>query len=219
MHLRDNTEAIAIWASNYEASLMRRNVLRRRSILARQHGFLEDMAACQRPCGVTSNCATQPNVRRVPSQRSGLSRDDTDLGTIGANGCRPILPVRSHTFRATCPAGMFRSNGLGDVLSVYRDPGSSRRTRSIQSDTMSITLHDFGGVMTQVTARLPDSVVDELDAAASQLRRSRAEIIRHAIERYLEDFDDLAVAIDRLRDPSDPVLDWDQVRRDLLDSD
>ena len=73
--------------------------------------------------------------------------------------------------------------------------------------------------MTQVTARLPDAVVDELDAAASQLRRSRAEIIRHAIERYLEDFDDLAVAIDRLRDPSDPVLDWDQVRRDLLDSD
>ena len=73
--------------------------------------------------------------------------------------------------------------------------------------------------MTQVTARLPDSVVDELDAAASQLRRSRAEIIRHAIERYLEDFDDLAVAIYRLRDPSDPVLDWDQVRRDLLDSD
>ena len=73
--------------------------------------------------------------------------------------------------------------------------------------------------MTQVTARLPDSVVDELDAAASQLRRSRAEIIRHAIERYLEDFDDLAVAICRLRDPSDPVLDWDQVRRDLLDSD
>lgn len=73
--------------------------------------------------------------------------------------------------------------------------------------------------MTQVTTRLPDSVVDELDAAASQLRRSRAEIIRHAIERYLEDFDDLAVAIDHLRDPSDPVLDWDQVRRDLLDSD
>lgn len=73
--------------------------------------------------------------------------------------------------------------------------------------------------MTQVTARLPDAVVSGLDAAASQLRRSRADVIRRAIERYLEDFDDLSVAVERLRDPSDPVLDWDSVRRDLLDTD
>ena len=71
----------------------------------------------------------------------------------------------------------------------------------------------------QVTARLPDPVVDALDTAARQLRRSRADVIRLAIEHYLEDFDDLAVAIDRLRDPSDPVLDWDEVRRELLDTD
>lgn len=73
--------------------------------------------------------------------------------------------------------------------------------------------------MAQVTARLPDSVVNGLDAAARQLRRSRADVIRRAIERYLEDFDDLSVAVERLRDPSDPVLDWDRVRRDLLDTD
>ena len=71
----------------------------------------------------------------------------------------------------------------------------------------------------QVTARLPDPVVEALDKAAMQLRRSRAEVIRLAVERYIEDFDDLSVAIDRLRDPSDPVLDWDQVRRELLDTD
>jgi len=71
----------------------------------------------------------------------------------------------------------------------------------------------------QITARLPDSVVEALDRAADSLRRSRAEVIRQAVERYLEDFDDLSVAIDRLRDPGDPVLDWDAVRRDLLDSD
>ena len=73
--------------------------------------------------------------------------------------------------------------------------------------------------MAQVTARLPDTVVDALDAAAARLRRSRAEIIRQAVERYLEDFDDLSVAVQRLCDPSDPVLDWDQVRRELLDTD
>lgn len=72
--------------------------------------------------------------------------------------------------------------------------------------------------MTQITARLPDEVVDALDEAANRLKRSRAEIIRQAIERYLEEFDDLSVAVERLRDPNDPVLDWDQVRREFLDT-
>ena len=71
----------------------------------------------------------------------------------------------------------------------------------------------------QVTARLPDPIVDALDTAAKQLRRSRAEVIRLAIQHYLEDFDDLSVAIDRLRDPSDVELDWDRVRRELLSTD
>ena len=71
----------------------------------------------------------------------------------------------------------------------------------------------------QVTARLPAPLVDALDSAARQLRRSRADVIRQAVERYLQDFDDLSIAIQRLRDPGDPVLDWDRVRRELLDSD
>ncbi len=73
--------------------------------------------------------------------------------------------------------------------------------------------------MSQVTARLPDELVRALDEAARDLKRSRAEVIRQAIERYIEDFDDLSVAIDRVRDPSDPVLDWDDVRRGLLRQD
>lgn len=71
----------------------------------------------------------------------------------------------------------------------------------------------------QVSARLPDAMVDAIDSAASQLRRSRAEVIRLAVEHYLEDDDDLAVALDRIRDPNDPVLDWEEVRRDLFGSD
>ena len=51
------------------------------------------------------------------------------------------------------------------------------------------------------------------------LKRSRADVVRQALERYLEDFDDLSVAMERMRDPSDPVLDWDEVRRELLGSD
>ena len=73
--------------------------------------------------------------------------------------------------------------------------------------------------MAQITARVPDEVAEALDAAAATLKRSRAEVIRQALESYLEDFDDLTVALERLRDPSDPVLDWDEVRRELLDQD
>ena len=73
--------------------------------------------------------------------------------------------------------------------------------------------------MSRITVRLPDAVVDALDAAASCIERSREEIVRQVIEDYLEDLGDLSVAAERLRDPSDPVLDWGRVRRELIDTD
>ena len=73
--------------------------------------------------------------------------------------------------------------------------------------------------MAQVTARLSDALVKKIDRAASQLNRSRAQLVRQAIEYYLDDFEDLSLALDRLKDPSDPVLDWNDVKRDLLDQD
>ena len=39
-----------------------------------------------------------------------------------------------------------------------------------------------------------------------------AEIIRQAIEHYLENYEDLSISIERLRDPNDPVLDWEKVK-------
>ena len=71
--------------------------------------------------------------------------------------------------------------------------------------------------MSQITARLPDELVASLDSAASELRRTRAEVVRQAIEYYLEDFEDISRSIHVLRDPADAVMDWEQVKRDLLD--
>ncbi|MFV2074417.1 MAG: ribbon-helix-helix protein, CopG family [Thermoanaerobaculales bacterium] len=73
--------------------------------------------------------------------------------------------------------------------------------------------------MSQVTARLPDDLVKSIDEVARSLNRSRAEIIRQAIEYYLSDVDDLRLALERLKDPADPVLDWDEVKHDLLAAD
>ena len=69
-----------------------------------------------------------------------------------------------------------------------------------------------GGAMVQVTARLPDALGAELDAAAAQLSRCRADIIRQAIEYYLDDIEDLRCGVAALKDPADPVLNWAEVR-------
>ena len=73
--------------------------------------------------------------------------------------------------------------------------------------------------MAQITSRVPDELLEALDAASMRLNRSRASVIRQALERYLEDFDDISIALERLQDPSDPVLEWDEVKRELLGTD
>lgn len=70
--------------------------------------------------------------------------------------------------------------------------------------------------MSQITARLPDELVTSLDEAAFKLRRTRAEVVRQAVEYYLDDFEDVSHAIEALRDPADPVLDWEAVKHGLL---
>lgn len=70
--------------------------------------------------------------------------------------------------------------------------------------------------MPQITARLNDETILALDQAAQALHRSRADIIRQAIETYIEDFNDLSLAIERLRDPSDTQIDWQEAKRALL---
>ncbi len=73
--------------------------------------------------------------------------------------------------------------------------------------------------MRRITTRVPQELLEALDAAADQLRCDRGEVICQALERYLEDHGDLKVAHERLRDPGDPVLDWDPLRHELLGSD
>lgn len=72
--------------------------------------------------------------------------------------------------------------------------------------------------MHQIVAHVPDILVEELDIVAKELDQSREDIVRQAVERYLEDLNDIRIAQERLDDPTDPVLDWDRVRHELLGS-
>lgn len=73
--------------------------------------------------------------------------------------------------------------------------------------------------MVEVTARLPDELGIALDTATELLQRSRADIIRQAIEYYLDDIEDLRGGVAALKDPADPVLNWPEVRDALLAAD
>lgn len=70
--------------------------------------------------------------------------------------------------------------------------------------------------MPQISARVSEQLVAEMDRAGAALSRSRAELIRLAIEYYLDDLEDLALGLEALQDPSDPILDWSKVRDELL---
>ena len=72
--------------------------------------------------------------------------------------------------------------------------------------------------MTQITAQVPDDLVRALDAAAAQFNQSRDEIVRLALELYLLDLEDLALAKAAADDPNDPILDWEGVKRQLFGS-
>ena len=73
--------------------------------------------------------------------------------------------------------------------------------------------------MPQITTRIPEELFDSLERAAQTLHRKRADVVRQAIEHYLADFEDLNLAVARLKDPTDPALDWDEAKRALLDQD
>ena len=68
-----------------------------------------------------------------------------------------------------------------------------------------------------VSVRIPDPLVEELDQVAKTTERSRSYHIQKALESYREKQADLQICLGRLRDPVDPVVPLDEMKR-LLDA-
>ncbi len=66
-----------------------------------------------------------------------------------------------------------------------------------------------------VSVRLPDKLAAELGEVARISERSKSFLIQKALEAYLDDQADLQISIDRLRDPTDPVISLDDMRSEL----
>ena len=109
------------------------------------------------------------------------------------------------------------------ILPVGRTNGSPTQAYTAGMSNVihcmaSYTLYvDTGGeTMTNVvTTRFPQDTIDALDAVAHERRRTRAEIVREAVDVYLARWADYGIALDRLADPSDEVVDADAFWREV----
>ena len=68
---------------------------------------------------------------------------------------------------------------------------------------------------TAVSIRLPNVLAKELAHIADETERPRSFHIQKALESYIEDFADVQIALDRLRDQSDPVVSGREMRKSL----
>lgn len=66
-----------------------------------------------------------------------------------------------------------------------------------------------------VATRFSDEVLAELDEVASELRRTRAEVVRRAVEIYLAHYADHQIALQRLNAPDEPLLTTQELWNEL----
>lgn len=73
--------------------------------------------------------------------------------------------------------------------------------------------------MPYITARFPDELIAELDRTANDVRRARSDLIREAVERYLESLKEVRLALERTERAErteDRVVDIDVIKRHLV---
>ncbi len=68
---------------------------------------------------------------------------------------------------------------------------------------------------TAVSVRLPERLAKELNQIAKETERPRSFHVQKALESYMEDFADVQIALDRLRDHKDPVISGKELRKSL----
>ena len=65
------------------------------------------------------------------------------------------------------------------------------------------------------SVRIPDKLGERLKSLAKSTRRSKSSHIIEALERYLDEFEDLEKSLARFRDPDAEWVAHDEVGREL----
>lgn len=66
-----------------------------------------------------------------------------------------------------------------------------------------------------ISLRLPENIHDQLEEIAEDTDRSKSYLIRKAIERYLEEYADYRIALERLHDKDDEITSSKELRKRL----
>ena len=66
-----------------------------------------------------------------------------------------------------------------------------------------------------ISVRIPEELATKLSEIAKETERPKSFHVQKALEAYLNEVADLQVAIDRLRDTSDPVISLEEMRKEL----
>jgi predicted DNA-binding protein len=79
-----------------------------------------------------------------------------------------------------------------------------------------IIVYKWRGTMSHViSARLQDEVFFSLESIAENRQRKLSEIVQEAIAHYIEDYADYRIAMERLHDHTDEIVDEPELRRRL----
>ena len=65
---------------------------------------------------------------------------------------------------------------------------------------------------TALSVRLPEKLATALDKVSKETERPKSFHIQKALEMYFEERADLQIALDRLNDPTDPIITFDEMR-------
>ncbi len=68
---------------------------------------------------------------------------------------------------------------------------------------------------TALSVRLPEKLANALDQISKETERPKSFHIQKALELYFEERADLQIALDRLNDPTDPIITADKMREQL----
>ena len=69
--------------------------------------------------------------------------------------------------------------------------------------------------MVSQTVRLPEKLAERLEQLASTTKRSKTSYIVEALERHLDECEDLELALSRFRDADAEWIEHDDVRKEL----
>jgi len=65
------------------------------------------------------------------------------------------------------------------------------------------------------SVRIPEDIADRLARLAQATKRTKTSYIIEALERYLDECEDLEIALSRFRDPESEWVEHEDVREEL----